>query len=272
MIDHIRKTLRKGGDDPLGEEKTHELSTAELDSFLLEGEPEVAGIIQGAVEDFSHELALVIQRFVKLKEWKNTERIVIGGGFRASRVGELVTGRTMILLKEEKINLELIPIRHHPDEAGLLGAIHLAPVWMFKAFDAVLGVDIGGTNIRAGLVELNLKKSDELAKAKVRKSLLWRHGDEGGVKREQAIVQLGSMLEDLIAAARKRNLNLAPFIGVGCPGVIEEDGSIDRGAQNLPGNWESSKFNLPSALHDRSPRSVNMRLRSSFTTTLWPKA
>ena len=65
----------------------------------------MAGIIQGAVEDFSHELALVIQRFVKLKEWKNTERIVIGGGFRSSRVGELVTGRTMILLKEEKINL-----------------------------------------------------------------------------------------------------------------------------------------------------------------------
>jgi hypothetical protein len=48
-------------------------------------------------------------------------------------------------------------------------------------------------------------------------------------------------------------LKLAPFIGVGCPGVIEADGSIDRGAQNLPGNWESSRFNLPAALHEMIP-------------------
>jgi hypothetical protein len=54
------------------------------------------------------------------------------------------------------------------------------------------------------------------------------------------------MLKGLIAAAERKRLKLAPFIGIGCPGFIEEDGSIDRGAQNLPGNWESSKFNLPS--------------------------
>ena len=35
MIDHIRKTLRKSGDDPLGEEDSDELSKAELDSLLL---------------------------------------------------------------------------------------------------------------------------------------------------------------------------------------------------------------------------------------------
>jgi hexokinase len=39
--------------------------------------------------------------------------------------------------------------------------------------DAVLAVDIGGTNIRAGVVQLNLKKSNTLAKAKVSK----RSGD-----------------------------------------------------------------------------------------------
>src|SRR5262249_41844502 len=147
MIDRIRKTLRKAGDDPLGDEDTEELTKAELDSFLLDGEPEAAGIIHAAIEGFSQELALIIQRFQKLKEWKDTERIVIGGGFRASRIGELVTGRTTIVLKEQKIDVDLIPIRNHPDEAGLLGAVHLSPIWMFKAFDAVLAVDIGGTNI-----------------------------------------------------------------------------------------------------------------------------
>ena len=196
---------------------------------------------------------MIIQRFLKLKEWKNTERIVVGGGFRASRIGELVTGRTTLILKSEKIEVELVPIRNHPDEAGLFGALHLAPVWMFTAFDAVLAVDIGGTNIRAGVVQLNLKKSKTLAKAKVWKYSLWRHGDEDNVKREYAVNQLGSMIKGLIGAADKRRLKLAPFIGIGCPGVIEEDGSIDRGAQNLPGNWEGSKFNLPVALYEMIP-------------------
>jgi hypothetical protein len=48
-------------------------------------------------------------------------------------------------------------------------------------------------------------------------------------------------------------LKLAPFIGVSCPGVINEDGSIAKGAQNLPGNWESSKFNLPASLIEGIP-------------------
>jgi len=48
-------------------------------------------------------------------------------------------------------------------------------------------------------------------------------------------------------------MKLAPFIGVGCPGIIDHDGSIERGAQNLPGNWESKKFNLPASLHSAIP-------------------
>jgi hypothetical protein len=35
--------------------------------------------------------------------------------------------------------------------------------------------------------------------------------------------------------------------------VINEDGSIAKGAQNLPGNWESSKFNLPASLVEAIP-------------------
>ena len=90
---------------------------------------------------------------------------MVGGGFRASRVGELVIGRTSVILKADKVDIELVPIRNDPDEAGLIGAAHLAPKWMFKAHDAILAVDIGGTNIRAGVVELNLKKAADLSKA-----------------------------------------------------------------------------------------------------------
>ncbi len=61
------------------------------------------------------------------------------------------------------------------------------------------------------------------------------------------------MLKGLIAAADTQGLKLAPFIGIACPGVINEDGSIEKGAQNLPGNWESSKFNLSASLVEAIP-------------------
>ena len=62
------------------------------------------------------------------------------------------------------------------------------------------------------------------------------------------------MDDGLIDEAEKDGLKLAPFIGISCPGVIEEDGSIAKGAQNLPGNWESSKFNLPANLVEAIPQ------------------
>ncbi|MBV8513619.1 MAG: ROK family protein [Xanthobacteraceae bacterium] len=253
VIDEIRKSVRKAGDDPLGDEESYELTKADFDNLLTRGDPEAAGVLQGAIEDFSQEFAHVIRRFMKLKEWKDTERIAIGGGFRGSRVGELVIGRTGVLLKADGIDVALQPIHNDPDQAGLIGAVHLAPSWVFHAFDAVLAVDVGGTNIRAGVVQLNLKKSKTLSKAKVWKFSLWRHGDEEGVKRDTAITRLGEMLEGLVVAAKKKRIKLAPFIGIGCPGLIEHDGSIDRGAQNLPGNWESSKFNLPASIHEMIP-------------------
>ena len=240
MIENWRKHLRKVGDDPFGDTPSDEITKKELDGVLAKGDPEAAGVLQGAIEDFSQELALVIRRYLKLKGWKDTERIVIGGGFRASRIGELVIGRTSVILKADKVAIELVPVRNAPDEAGLIGAAHLAPKWMFKAHDAILGVDIGGTNIRAGVVGLNLKKAADLSKAFVWKYELWRHGDEDKVSREDAVKKLTAMLEVLIEKAVKEKLALAPFIGIGCPGIINKDGSIERGAQNLPGNWEAS--------------------------------
>src|SRR3954471_12381565 len=252
LIENWRKPQRKAGSDPFGDEPSADISKKKLDSLLAEGDPEAAGILQGAIEDFSQELALVIRRFLKQKSWRDTERIVVGGGFRASRVGEVAIGRAAVILKADKVPIDLVPIRHDPDEAGLIGTAHLAPRWMFEAHDAILAVDIGGTNIRAGVVELNLKKAPDLSKAAVWKFELWRHGDEKDVKREDAVKELIG-LEGLITRAGKEGLKLAPFIGIGCPGIIEADGTIDRGAQNLPGNWERSRFNLPLTLHEAIP-------------------
>lgn len=125
---------------------------------------------------------------------------------------------------------------------------------MFKAHEAILAVDVGGTNIRAGIVELNLKKAGDLSKASVWKFELWRHADEKKVSREDAVNNLAKMLQRLIEKARKEKIALAPFIGIGCPGKIDEDGSIERGAQNLPGNWEAASFHLPARIHAAIPK------------------
>ena len=254
ILENWRKPLRKLGDDPFGDEPSEEISKTTLDTLLTEGEPEAAGVIHGAIEDFAQELALVIRRFLKLKAWRDTERLAVGGGFRASRVGELAIGRASVILKAEGTEIDLVPIHNDPDEAGLIGAAHLVPSWMLEGHDAILAVDIGGTNIRAGVVELNLKRAKDLSKASIERLELWRHRDEKKITREEAVDRLTRMLEKLIARAQKDAIKLTPFIGIGCPGRIEEDGSIDRGTQNLPGNWESSKFHLPSRLYDAIPK------------------
>lgn len=253
IVEKWRKPLRELGQDPFGEEASEKISKKSMDELLAEGHPEAAGILHGAIEDFAQELAEVTRRFLKVKAWRDTERIVIGGGLRDGRVGELAIGRASVLLKADKIKVEIDLIRHHPNEAGLIGTAHLAPAWMFQAHDAILAVDIGGTNIRVGVVRLNLRKADDLSKADVWRSELWRHADEK-LSRDEAVQRLIDMLRKLIARAAKESVALAPFIGIGCPGKIEPDGSIDRGAQNLPGNWESSRFNLPGALHKAIPK------------------
>jgi predicted NBD/HSP70 family sugar kinase len=253
ILEKWRKPLRKAGEDPFGDETSEEISKKKLDSLLAEGHPDAAGVLQGAIEDFAQELALVIRRFLKLKSWRDTERIVVGGGLRESRVGELAIARASIILKAESMDIDLTAIRHDPDEAGLIGAGHLAPSWLFKGHDAILAVDIGGTNVRAGVVHLNLKKSPDLSKATVGRLELWRHADEDKVTREEAVERLCKMLRKLITRAEKEQVQLAPFIGIGCPGIIDEDGTIERGAQNLPGNWESKNFHLPTLVVEEIP-------------------
>jgi hypothetical protein len=253
IFDRWRKPLRKSGEDPFGDEPSDEISKKTLDAILIGDDLEASAILHSAIEEFAQELAYVTRRFLKTKAWDKTERIVVGGGFRDSRLGELAIARTEIILKDEDLKVDMVPIRLHPDEAGLIGTLHLAPSWIFEAHDSILAVDIGGTNIRCGVVETRWKKAPDLSKAAVWKSELWRHADDEPT-REGAVKRLVKMLKDLIAAAEAEGLKLAPFIGIACPGVINEDGSIEKGAQNLPGNWESSKFNLPASLVEAIPQ------------------
>jgi predicted NBD/HSP70 family sugar kinase len=206
ILDSLRKPLKKNGDDPLGEKSAEAIGKSALDEVLVGDDIRAAALVHGAIEEFAHELAYVTQRFLKTKAWADTERIVVGGGFRESRVGELAIARTDIILKNADFKVDLVPIRHHPDDAGLIGCLHLAPSWIFEAHDSILAVDIGGTNIRCGVVETRWKKASDLSKAEVWKSELWRHANDEPT-REGAVKRLVKMLKGLIEAADSEGLS-----------------------------------------------------------------
>lgn len=252
-LDDLRSRLNKLDADPIGDVATEEIGKKQLDLHIMGEDAEAAALVHAAIEGFAAELAEVIKRFRRTKGWDGVERIAVGGGFKQGRVGALAIARAGVALKADGIDVGLKPISHHPDEAGLIGAIHLVPAWMFSGHDAILAVDIGGSNIRAGIVTPNQKKAADLSKAAVWKSELWRHADDSP-SRTEAVKELVKMLKSHIKKAADEGLALAPFIGVGCPGLIASDGRITRGGQNLPGcNWESESFHLPDALTKAIP-------------------
>src|ERR1700740_1872367 len=120
IFDRWRKPLRKSGEDPFGGGPSEEISKTALEDMLVAHAPEAAAVMHSAIEEFAQELAYVTRRFLKTKDWAKTERVVVGGGFRDSRIGELVVSRTQIILKSEELKIEMVPIRFHPDEAALI--------------------------------------------------------------------------------------------------------------------------------------------------------
>jgi predicted NBD/HSP70 family sugar kinase len=253
ILDKWRQPLIKNGTDPFKNRPSDEIPRKELDEALAEGDADAAGLIHAVIEDFSQELAAVARRFLKEKSWHDTERLVIGGGLRGRRIGEHMIGRMATLLKADDIDVDVVPITNHPDDAGLIGALFLAPEWVFRGHDAIVAVDIGGTNMRVGVVEFDMKKAPGFENALVEMREDWRHSEDEKVTREDAVEELIEMLGKVIRRAEKGGRRLAPFIGIGCPGIVESDGSIDRGTQNLPGNWASSRFNLPQRIIEGIP-------------------
>lgn len=254
ILDRWRKVLQDAGvEDSLGAKRAEDLSKKKLDQILNDGDVHTAAVLHSALEDFAQALVYVVRRFMRTKGWKDTEAIVIGGGFSNARAAQIAMARAELLLRDDGINVQLSAITHDPDEAGLIGTLHLLPSWMIGGYDGIVAVDIGGTNIRTGIVLSGVKKATDLSKAEVWKSELWRHANDDP-KRDAAIERMNGMIGDLIAKAEKAKIVLAPVIGVGCPGLINEDGSIEAGAQNLPGNWESSRFNLPNEIISAIPQ------------------
>ncbi|HZV07731.1 MAG TPA: hypothetical protein VE999_21775 [Gemmataceae bacterium] len=253
LLEKWREEFRRRGEDPLGRKPTADLSRGKLEKLLMNGDVKAAGVILGAIEDFARALEEVIERFMKQPAWSGVKEIIVGGGFSRGRIGVMAIGRANALLKSMGADIELSPIKEDPDEAALIGAIHLFPFAETCSYGGMLAVDIGGSNIRAGVIIPSRKKAADKQRASVWRSELWRHRDED-IDRDTAVWDLVGMLKGLVKAAERHKIRLGPVIGIACPGRIEADGVISRGGQNLPGgNWDNGGFNLPDRIRGIIP-------------------
>jgi hypothetical protein len=254
LLEQWRKRRRQKGEvDPFGDVASRDLSKSDLDRVLSRKRAsEGADLLEGAIEEFAEELAHVVRRFLREPSWDKVQRIVIGGGFPESDVGERAILQAAMILQHMKIKVPIARLAHEVDDGGLIGWVHLVPPDMLAAHDAILAVDIGGTNLRCGIVKTRRKKAEDLSLAKVIQRMKWRHADDKPSRRG-LLDRLSEMLQELIDYCARKEIRLAPFVGIACPGRIRDDGSIARGTQNLPGDWESDTFHLPSELSKKLP-------------------
>jgi predicted NBD/HSP70 family sugar kinase len=256
ILEEWRQRMVGWGIDPFGPTPTEEISKGELDRLAFgHVDDDATRTINRAVDEFSGELAAVVQCFARHPCWAGVEEVIVGGGLKESDVGRRAIDHATRRLEHDGSPLRLRALHRHADEAGLLGWTALRPADLLDSDRAFLAVDLGGTNVRCGIVAPS--RTDERS-AEIVAGSHWRHAD-GSVSRDELIERIGGMLSELIAHTADRQIALAPFVGVGCPGVIEPDGSIARGADNLPGDWTHRDFRLHLRLAQHLPKVDGMR-------------
>ncbi|MBD7988822.1 ROK family protein [Luteimonas sp. Sa2BVA3] len=246
LLDQARRAHSTCARDPFGRTPTAELDKREIDMVLVGGDPDAAHVVHLAVEEYARALVAVVRSFIAQPEWRGVRDIVLGGGFPGHEAGRLAIRRAARLLKLARSGVRLRVLGHDSDEGGLLGWVQLAPSAALRR-QAFLAVDIGGTNIRCGIVEPRLGEDRSGGKARILEHAQWRHGDDAPT-REEALQRLGAMLNGLAAHARTRGIDLAAFVGIACPGEVDARGHLLNGAQNLPGDWAAEDFFLADAL------------------------
>ncbi len=229
------------------------LSESDIDHILEEGENAEERATREVAVEFGERLAEVIGILLRWSYWRRTERIIIGGGMAARHVGDIAIHAAQARLMKSHRELRLMKISHHPNEAGLVGSVHLVPPSQLVGKDGFLAVDIGGSKVRAGIVEFGQRKSGPLADARVWLVDVWKYR-KAGASQQKLVKGIARMLVKLIDEAHANGFRLSPHVRIGVPGEIDRNGHIRGGTQNLPGDWTDRSFNLSRELAARLPR------------------
>lgn len=250
----FRKVLRRErhridatGRPPFGSDRTHELTGDDLDAALRERNSTAEGrVIENAIGAFSQRFATVLAEFLETAEWRGTQRVVCGGGLMEGDVGAELVRRTQSRLRVDRPDLELRRLHHAPDEAGMIGWTVAAPAGALDAGEAFVAVDIGGTNVRWGIVRSEHWKDGPRSASIIRHDK-WCHAEEE-VSREAVVERIAEGIRGMVREAQSSGIRLAPLVGLSCPGIVCSDGRLARGGQNLPGDWSDGEFELPKAI------------------------
>lgn len=239
--------LAREGEGALGDVDVESMSKQDLDDLAAHGDTDAKRAIALAVQEFAQELSAVVSRFASHPSWQAVRRVAVGGGFKESRLGRFALQLAERRLGEQGLAIGLQALRHHADDAGLVGWVHALPTTPLRVGKRFLAVDLGGTNVRCGIVQVVPGEDFAALDATVLCHRKWRHAEDDPAQKT-LLEGMGSMLLELAHEGAAQGWVLEPWIGVGCPGVIEPDGTISSGAQNLPGDWERPAFHLPSLL------------------------
>jgi glucokinase len=107
-----------------------------------------------------------------------------------------------------------------------------------------IGVDIGGTKIYAGIVDLETGKTTATARKATR--------PDKGV--DFFVQRVGDVLEELLAQAKSSEVDLMPGVGIGLAGQVDRERGIVLGAPNLATGLVN--LDLDKAIGDRLSRRV----------------
>ncbi len=244
ILSHERKKVPTDGEPPFGWQRTKEIEGDDLEAALTARDDEAeAVVLERALKRFTDRFASVLLRFLETATWKGTQRIVCGGGLMEGEVGADLLRRAQERMRQSHPNLEMQRLHHPPDVAGMVGWAYAAPREVLGGGDGFVAVDIGGTNVRWGIVRID-RSPPERDKLTVEHYEKWCHADEE-VDRERMVERIAEGAKAMFAIAASDGVRLAPFVGLSCPGVVRPQGRLASGGQNLPGDWSEDGFDLP---------------------------
>ncbi len=199
------------------------------------------------IEALAADLAARIRALLAEPGWRATQRILVAVGGGAPMLADAAVGLASARLRAEGIDTPVIPLRHPPEEAGLVGAARLLPPALLEGCDLVATAELDPGGLRAGLVLPRLGVRPDLAAAGLWRMHSWTL-TPAEASRAALIGRLAGMLADLEGEAAAAGLAVAPTVGIGFAGLIGPEGRIAAVAEGMPGDWQEEGFGLAAAL------------------------